>query len=69
MCQFEGENYYITGIANVCKSKDLAGKPSQCLQPSSRFVSVASYRAWIEKTSKLLMDVSTLSTLKSLTVV
>ena len=53
MCQFEGE-YYITGIGSFCKFK-----PSQCLQMASRFVSVASYRAWIEKTSIMLMEVNT----------
>ena len=61
MCLFEGE-YYITGIASFCKSKDLSGKPSQCFQMSSGFVSVASYRAWIEETSKLLMEVNTVVT-------
>ena len=55
MCLFEGE-YYITGIASFCKSKDLSGKVSQCLQMASRFVSVASYRAWIEETSKFLKE-------------
>ena len=50
MCRFEGE-YYITGIGSFCKFK-----PSQCLQMASRFVSVASYRAWIEETLKFLKE-------------
>ena len=56
MCPFEG-GFYLTGIASFCKFT-IKQKLNQCLQrPSSRFVSVAYYKEWIEETSKLLMEV------------
>ena len=60
MCQFEFDgDYHLTGIASSCKFeiKNLAGKLKQSLQRSSCFVSVAYHREWIEKTSKILMEV------------
>ena len=58
MCPFEG-GFYLTGIASFCKL-NIKQKLNQCLQrSSSRFVSVAYYKEWIEETSKLLMEVGT----------
>ena len=55
MCPFKGE-YYFTGIASLCKFKNLIGRRWQCLQKSSHFVSVAWHRSWIEE--KVGMKVS-----------
>ena len=55
MCPSKGE-YYLTGIASLCKFKNLIGRRWQCLQKSSHFVSVAWHRSWIEE--KVGMKVS-----------
>ena len=55
MCPYKGE-YYFTGIASLCKFKNLIGRRWQCLQKSSHFVSVAWHRLWIEE--KVGMKVS-----------